>query len=54
MPQQIPQGHQPVSSWDDIIRKLAEQEGVNPALALAVAKRESGMDPNAIGDGLAA
>ena len=51
MPQQIPQGHQAVSSWDDIIRKLAEQEGVNPALALAVAKRESGMDPNAIGDG---
>lgn len=38
------------ASWDDIVRAVAKQHGVNPLLALAVAQKESSKDPNAVGD----
>ena len=39
------------ASWDDVIRVLAEKEGVPVPLALAVATKESNRNPNAVGDG---
>ena len=39
------------ASWDDVIRAISKQHGVNPALALAVAKKESNRTPGAVGDG---
>lgn len=38
------------ASWDDVITAVAKQHGVNPQLALAIARKESGMNPGAIGD----
>jgi hypothetical protein len=51
MPQQqaLPTGHQP-ASWDDIIAKIAADEGIAPELAQAVAKKESSTTPDAVGD----
>lgn len=34
-----------------MIVNIAQQEGVDPSLALAVAQQESGFNPNAVGDG---
>ena len=34
-----------------MIINIAQQEGVDPSLALAVAQQESGFNPNAVGDG---
>lgn len=39
------------ASWDDIITATAKAQGVNPSLALAVANRESSLNPDAVGDG---
>ena len=44
----------PSMSRQDIqsmIVNIAQQEGVDPSLALAVAQQESGFNPNAVGDG---
>jgi hypothetical protein len=38
------------ASWEDIVTTIAKQHGVNPRLALAIAKRESSVDPSAVGD----
>ncbi len=38
------------ASWDEIITALAQREGVDPALAIAVARKESNLNPRAIGD----
>src|SRR5690349_16093489 len=43
-------GLQP-ASWEDVVRAVARQEGVNPSLAIAVAKKESSLNPTAVGDG---
>lgn len=37
------------ATWDEVISALAEQHGVHPGLALAVAQRESQLNPDAIG-----
>lgn len=39
------------ASIDELISAFAEEHGVNPALAVAVAKKESSLNPQAIGDG---
>lgn len=39
------------ASWEDIISAAAKAGGVNPALALAVANKESSLNPDAVGDG---
>lgn len=38
------------ASWEDVVTAIAKQQGVNPHLALAIARRESKMDPSTIGD----
>ena len=38
------------ASWEDIVSAIAKQQGVNPKLALAVARKESAVDPSAVGD----
>ncbi len=50
MAQQVLEGHQP-ASWEDAITAVANANGVSPLLAIAVAKRESGLNPDASGDG---
>jgi hypothetical protein len=46
-----PAGTDQPATWDDIIRYEAKKQGVSPLLALAVARKESSMRPDAIGDG---
>lgn len=36
---------------EDVIRAIAKQHGVNPLLAIAVAQKESNLNPDAVGDG---
>lgn len=50
MAQQLPEGHQP-ASWEDAISAIAKANGVPPMLAVAVARKESNLNPDAIGDG---
>ena len=38
------------ATLEEIISAFAKQQGIPPALALAVAKRESSLNPNAVGD----
>lgn len=38
------------ATWEDTITAIAKAHGINPSLALAVAKRESGLNPEAVGD----
>lgn len=37
------------ATWDDVVRAVARQHGVNPALAIAVMQKESSRNPNARG-----
>lgn len=46
-PGEGPGGLKP-ASWEDIIRATAKSQKVNPELALAVAQRESSMNPEAV------
>ncbi len=39
------------ASWEDVVTAAAKANGVNPALAIAVAKKESSLNPDATGDG---
>lgn len=43
------EGHRP-ASWEDAITAIANANGIPAPLAIAVAKRESKLDPNAVGD----
>lgn len=46
-----PTADQRPASWDDLITAVAKQHGVSPALAKAVAKKESWFNQSAVGDG---
>lgn len=46
-----PQTEERPATYDEIISALAKKEGVPASLAVAVAKRESSLNPGAVGDG---
>lgn len=50
MPPQAPASGLREASWEDVVGAIARQHGVNPLLALAVARKESSLNPHAIGD----